>query len=257
MDGTMSRSRRDRAHDPQRATTLDARAALRAPHDAPLLFLPVAVILLVLAASLALSSPASALSFQLDFRSSTYQTLGSDTFDSLLLQHQGEALLSSQTVNAIDGVSSTTYAGTNQDYSTLVTTTFTAGVTGTYVFEVGTDWGRGGATQAVHVGSGSVIDEFVTTADIWWNNSWTDPDVFSSVLSLTAGETYTISWIGFEDCCGGAVSFRFSVNGSPPATLDDTNFAPYEAPTPVPEPRSAMLLALGLLGLGICGRPRA
>jgi hypothetical protein len=142
-----------------------------------------------------------------------------------------------------------TLAGTNSNYSTLITTTFTAGVTGTYAFEVGTDWGLGGGSQAVHVGSGAVIDTFVTPNDLWWNYDWNNPDVFSTVLNLTAGETYSIGWVGFEDCCGGDVTFRFSVDGSTPATLDQTSFQPYEAPTPIPEPGTALLLGLGLVAI--------
>ncbi len=217
----------------------------------------VGAVVIAVAVALLSSSSAEALSFQLEFRTSTYQTVGTDTYASLLLQHQSESLLSSQTVNAIDGISSTTYAGTSQDYSTLITTTFVAGVTGTYELQVGTDWGRGGATQAMHVGSGIVIDEFVTDQDLWWGNSWTNPDVFSTVLNLTAGETYSIGWIGFEGCCGGNVNFRFSVNGSPLTDLTATNFTPFEQPAVAPEPDTAMLLVLGLAGLGICGRKRA
>jgi hypothetical protein len=209
---------------------------------------------LVIAMSFLFSAAASALSFQLEFRTSTYQTVGGDTYDSLVLQHQSGGLLSSQTVDAIDGISSVTYAGVNGNYSTLITTTFTAAVTGTYEFEVGTDWGQGGATRATHVGSGAVLDEFVTTNDIWWNNDWNDADVFSTVLNLTAGETYTFGWVGFEDCCGGNVNFRFSVNGSPPADLSDANFLPYEQPTLIPEPDTALLAGIGLAMLAVAGR---
>jgi hypothetical protein len=116
-----------------------------------------------------------------------------------------------------------------------------------------TDWGRGGATRAMHVGSGTVLDTSVTTDDIWWANNWTNPDVFSTVLNLTAGEAYSLGWVGFEDCCGGAASFRFSVNGSPPQTLNDNNFLPFEQ-APIPEPGTALLVGLGLVWLGISAR---
>ena len=99
----------------------------------------------------------------------------------------------------------------------------------------------------------SEFDTFVTTDDIWWGNNWSDPDVFSTVLNLTAGETYSLGWVGFEGCCGGAASFRFSVNGSPPQTLNDTNFLPFEQ-APVPEPGTALLVGLGLVWLGISAR---
>jgi len=170
---------------------------------------------------LILIGPATALaiSFDLEFRDSTYQVVGSDSYASLVLEFQSGTLLSTQTVSGIDGITSTVYAGTTTDYSTLITTTFVAGVSGVYEFLVGTDWGRGGAVEAVHLGSGTVLDTFVTTDDTWWGNSWSNPDVFSSVLNLTAGETYSLGWVGFEGCCGGAASFRFSVQRQPTADV--------------------------------------
>jgi hypothetical protein len=206
--------------------------------------------LITLFVTLVLPAEAHAISFDIEFRTTNQSVAGTETYDDLLLEHASGALLSVQTLAGVDGVSSVTLAGTNSNYSTLITTTFTAGVTGSYEFQVGTDWGLGGASQAVHVDSGNVIDTFITSNNLWWNNNWSDPDVFSTVLNLTAGETYSIGWVGFEDCCGGNVTFRFSVNGSPPATLDQTNFQPYEAPTPIPEPGTALLLGAGLCALG-------
>jgi hypothetical protein len=211
------------------------------------LWFSVAAIIIAPGASLAIS-------FDLEFRNSTYQVIGGDTYNGLVLEFQSGTLLSTQTISGIDGVTSTAYAGTNTDYSTLITTTFIAGVTGIYEFQVGTDWGRGGGVQAVHVGSGTVLDTFVTTNDIWWGNNWSDPDVFSTVLSLTAGETYSLDWIGFEGCCGGAASFRFSVDGSAPQILNDTNFQPFEQQAPVPEPGTTLLIGLGLAWLSVSAR---
>ena len=197
---------------------------------------------------------AQAISFGLEYRDSTYQVVGSDTYDDLVLEFQSGTLLSTQTIGGLDGLTSTVYAGTNNDYATLITTTFIAGVTGTYEFQVGTDWGRGGGAQAVHVGSGTVLDSTVTTDDIWWGNNWGNPDVFSTVLNLTAGETYSLGWVGFEDCCGGAASFRFSIDGSAPQILNSTNFLPFEQPSPVPEPGAALLVGLGLAWLSVLAR---
>ena len=127
-----------------------------------------------------LLAPAAAhsISFNLEYRASTYQVVGSDTYNGLVLEFQSGSLRSTQTIGGIDGITSTVYAGINNDYATLITTTFTAGVTGIYEFQVGADWGRGGGVQAVHVGSGTALDSFVTTDDICWGNSWSNPDVF-------------------------------------------------------------------------------
>jgi len=104
------------------------------------------------------------------------------------------------------------------------------------------------------VGSGTVLDSFITTDDIWWGNYWSNPDVFSTVLSLTVGETYNLSWVGFEGCCGGAASFRFAVDGNAPQTFNSTNFLPFEQQTPVPEPGTAILVGLGLVWLSVSAR---
>ena len=97
----------------------------------------------------------------------------------------------------------------------------------------------------IHNGSGTVLDEYVTTNDLWWNNDWNDPDVFVQTVALSAGESYTLGWLGFEGCCGGATTMRFSVDGAPYQTLSDANLAPFIAN---PEPGTGLLVALGLVG---------
>ena len=83
---------------------------------------------------------ANAISFGLEYHDSTYQVVGSDTYNDLVLEFQSGTLLSTQTIVSLDSVTSTAYAGTSNDYPTLITTTFIAGITGIYEFQVGTDW---------------------------------------------------------------------------------------------------------------------
>ncbi|MGB0721076.1 MAG: CCXG family PEP-CTERM protein [Gammaproteobacteria bacterium] len=89
-------------------------------------------------------------------------------------------------------------------------------------FELGTDWGRGGALLvdgAVHT---------ITSDDIWWGYDWNNADVINSVLSLSGG-VHTLEWIGFESCCNGARSLRYSADGGQWQDLTAANFSSLEA----------------------------
>jgi hypothetical protein len=199
----------------------------------------------VAAALLLVPSLAAALSFQVDFHNSTYQVTGSDTYASLLAQHQSESVISSNSLDALDGISAPVYAGVNNDYSLLMTTSVTAQVTATYTFQIGTDWGRGGASIVIDNSTGTTLDEFVTTDNIWWDNDWNNAAVFTSSVSMVAGASYTLGWIGFEDCCGGSATIRFSTDGGANYTvLDPANGDPYFVTNP--EPGTAVLLGAGL-----------
>jgi hypothetical protein len=198
----------------------------------------------VAAALISVPSLAAALSFQVDFHDSTYQVTGGDTYASLLAQHQSETVISSNTLDALDGISAPLYAGVNNNYSLLMTTSVTAQVTATYTFQVGTDWGRGGAAIVIDNGTGTVLDEFVTTDNIWWDNDWNNPDVFTTMVDLDAGDSYTLGWIGFEGCCGGPATIRFSFEGAAFENTDSGSGDPFIITNP--EPGTGLLVWLGL-----------
>lgn len=215
---------------------------------------------LVPLATVLVAGNADALSFRADFVSSTYQTQAGDTFSDLLLEHQSGSLIQSTVTTGLDNISTAVYAaGVTSNYSILLTTSFQVAVAGTYTFQVGTDWGRGGAAALLDGTTGSVLSERVITGDLWWNNSWSDPDVFTTTATFAVGDSVTLAWVGFEGCCGGSSTIRFSANGSVYQNLNSTNFQPYSAITPIPEPSTAFLSCLGLIGLALVGgrKPRS
>jgi hypothetical protein len=199
-------------------------------------------------------TPATAVTFQVEITDTIYQVQAADTYADLLLQHQAGNLLSANALTGVSGITAPIEAGVNTDYSMLITTTLNIAVGGTYEFQVGTDWGRGGAASVIYNGDGSVVSEYVTTTNVWWNNDWNDADVFSTIVTLGAGSSYTLGWVGFEDCCGGSASIRFSYNGGAFTTLTETDIAPFVSN---PEPSTGLMVALGLVLMSGARRRRS
>ena len=155
--------------------------------------------------SLASAGPANALSIGVSSTSSTYQVTATDTYASLLAQHQAGAPLGSATVTGLGNVSTAVYApGVTSNYSVMMTVDLGIAQAGSYTFQVGVDWGRGGLAAVIDSGSGSVLSETLRTGNLWWNNSWTNPDVFTTTASFAVGDSVTLAWVGFEGCCGGS-----------------------------------------------------
>src|SRR4029434_10598122 len=119
------------------------------------------------------------------------------------------------TVNGLEDASAQVSAGVWADYSILLSATLMPNVTGSFTFRAGADWGRGGVAAVIDNQTSTVIQELVRTDDIWWNNDWNDPDVFTTSIVLNAGSSYSLVWLGFEDCCAGVTTITVAVAGTP------------------------------------------
>ena len=96
--------------------------------------------------------------------------------------------------------------------------------------EVGTDWGRGGLF-ALNGDYTNVL------GDTWWARRWNHGDVID--ITIDKGFSGVLSLIGFEGCCGGQTSVRYSYDNKNWQTLAVS----------VPEPGTLTLMAIGMVGL--------
>lgn len=97
-------------------------------------------------------------------------------------------------------------------------------------FQFGTDWGRGGLVYDSH---GNWMD---VLGDTWWARNFNHGDVFS----YDAGPIQTrLTFLGFEGCCGGSTSARYSTDGG-------STWQNVVAAAPVPEPSMWLLLVIGV-----------
>lgn len=145
----------------------------------------------------------------------------------------------SVSLDSIDRVGSRqNCSGPSRDFATRFTIDLVADASTTIQF--GPDWGLGGAFY-----SDTASADFV--GDSWWSYNWDSNSVFE--VNINKGSS-VINFIGWEGCCAGANSARFSNDdGENWQTLAVT-------PAVVPEPAGLILLGLGMLSISLTGRKK-
>lgn len=191
-------------------------------------------------------------SITLEVVGSTYQVQGTDTVADLLNEfNSGTDLGCSVSLAAVDevgGVQTCGAAYPQMDIATLIEVVWDT--TTSLAWEFGPDWGFGGIIYATSSGGtpgdlGQTIDS-PYTADYWWNLNW---NTAGEVIGFNTGSEFgvvTLSLLGFEHCCGGAMSLRYSEDSGETWQI-----------AAVPEPSTLALLGLGLLGMGLVSRRKA
>lgn len=199
----------------------------------------------------ALSAQAGPITFDYSITHTDYRVDGSETAESLVNAHELGDLVCTGSVDGFVRVGPRQSCGVFQrDYSLLVTTQFNLLDGGNYRFQAGVDWGRGGGVILTDLNNGNQLLTDLASGDLWWNRNWSDSDVFVSEFDLDPG-AYALTWIGFEGCCAGETTVRYSYNGEAFSNLTADNFGQHAT---VSEPGTLFLLALGLVGFVILRR---
>jgi len=191
-------------------------------------------------------------SINMEVRNSGYTVLGTDDPTSLLAQFALGSSVCDVSLDALDLVGSSqtpTCGGPTTNIATLFSLHIAQD--GVVLFEFGADWGLGGIAFLT---SGTSGDTGALTDDYWWNLDWNNSDVIGFGVPATGSFTgsYTLNLLGFEGCCGGAMSLRYSDDYG-----ETWQIATVNGVRPIPEPSTLALLGLGLLGMGLVSRRKA
>lgn len=104
------------------------------------------------------------------------------------------------------------------------------GEAGAWSFRYGADFGRGGA---LYVDDVALEEDW--NNDLWWNNSWSNPDVLQGSITLSEGY-HKLEVIGFEGCCDGGITVQFRKPGGNWTTFTVNDIDIRSRACPVAEP---------------------
>jgi len=135
-------------------------------------------------------------------------------------------------VTNFTGVDNSTLFGANSNFIAYSETYFKvdAGEEGVWGIRYGSDFGRGGG---LYVNETPLEEDWLN--NLWWNNSWADPDVLQGTINL--GEGYhKLEVIGAEDCCDGGITVQFQKPGGTWQTYSTSNIDIRSRACPITEP---------------------